>query len=121
MSRDDYETGQTLINPYIEIGRGQEPNPRSMAYVNVETFRECLGHLIRSRTENGPRVLDFPFYSVYGVVGNTVSGGGNSYSYINIGEPPVSRTLMGYLPEEILKQELPKTHKVFVESAEETS
>lgn len=109
MSRDDWETGETLFTPHIEIGKGIEPSPNDGASVNVNTFKKCLGKLILARNEPGPRTLKGPLYSVYGVIGRPVRiPGGNSY--INLNEPPVSRTLMGYLEEEILEKELPNTY-----------
>ena len=109
MSRDDYETRETLLNPFIEIGRGIEPSPDERAYVNVSTFKDCLRYLTPSRDERGPKTPDFPYFSIYGVVGFTVSGAGGAY--INIGEAPISRTLMGHLPERVLRLKLPKTYE----------
>lgn len=112
MSRDDWETGQRLITPHIEIGRGAEPFLTEMACVNVETFRGCLGHITPPTNQHGQAIPNYPFYSVFGVVGRSVAGGGGEYSYVNIGEPPISRTLMGYLEEKVLMEKLPKTHSV---------
>ena len=107
MSKDDWETSQTLITPHIEVGGGIDPPIK--AYVNVETFKECLGELTLARSERGPERPDYPFYSVYGVVSRPVRSAIDSY--VNIDEPPVSRTLMGYLAENILKDKLPNTYK----------
>lgn len=113
MSKDDFETSETLLSPYIEIGRGIEPSPNHHAYVNVSTFRDCLGHLIPPFTDSGPttlrRDLEEKTYCVYGVIGRIVASGGGR-AYLNIAEPPVSRTLMGFLSEDILKQNLPKVY-----------
>ena len=110
MSKDDYETGKTLITPYIEIGKWNEPSPNERAYVNVETFKKCLGKLIQVRDDKGPKTPNKPFYSIYGVVNRPVQSV-DGESYVNINEPPISRTLMGYLKEEVLKGKLPKTHR----------
>jgi len=109
MSRDDQETRETLLNPFIEIGRGVESRPIGRAEVNVETFKDCLRYLTPSRDEGGPKSPDFPFFSIYGVVGYTVSGAGGAY--LNLGEAPMSRTLMGHLSEKVLRQKLPKTYE----------
>lgn len=114
MSRDDYETGQTLITPHIEIGTGAEPSPIEMAYVNVETFRDCLGKLTPPSDVHGPNIPEYPFYSVFGVVARAV-GSLAGDSYVNIGEPPLSRTLMGFLEQRILAEKLPKTHGILME------
>jgi len=42
-------------------------------------------------------------------VGRTIAGAGRAY--LNIGEPPITRTLMGFLEEEVLKQNLPEVYK----------
>ena len=109
MSKDDWETGATLITPHIEIGKGREPSPKERVYINVDTFRECLGKLTLARNEQGPQTPDCSFYSVYGVVSRPV-GSMAGDSYVNIDEPPVSRTLMGYLEESILREKLPNTY-----------
>ncbi len=38
-------------------------------------------------------------------------GGGRAYAYVNIGEPPITRTLMGYIPGSVLEEKLPKLLK----------
>ena len=114
MSKDDWESGKTLITPHIEIGRGTDPSDR-MAYVNVDTFRDCLGELTLPRSEKGSQHPEVSFYSVYGVVSRSVRSVDGS-SYVNVDEPPVSRTLMGYLEESILKDKLPHTYKALRES-----
>jgi len=115
MSKDDYETGQTLITPHIEIGEGVEPSRNSLAYVNVDTFRGCLGELTLARSEQGPQQPESSFYSVYGVVSLPVRSVDGS-SYVNIDEPPVSRTLMGYLEESVLREKLPTTYQLLKRS-----
>lgn len=111
MSRDDYETSQTLITPHIEIGTGSESDPHSRAYVNVETFRKCLGKMTSPSNQHGPAIPNYPFYSIYGVVARSVASLAGD-SYVNIGEPPISRTLMGYLEEKILAEKLPRTFEI---------
>lgn len=111
MSRDDYETGKTLLNPFIEIGKGGEPHPRERAYVNVETFRGCLGNLMPPRDGRdgvGLRSPNFSFYSVYGVVSRPIRTATGDPS-VRVDEPPISRTLMGFVEESVLKHHLPKT------------
>jgi hypothetical protein len=113
MAKDDFETGKHLFNPYIEIGKGKWLNS-NLAYINVTTFKDCLEHLIPSFTaEKGETLFDEEtrkkIYSVYGTVGRTVITHGSSY--LNITEPPVSRTFMGFLLEEIVKRNLPHVHK----------
>jgi len=110
MSKDDWETGKTLMNPYIEIGKGLglESNPVLHVEVNVSTFGEIgLGKLLE-RTE--VRNLSCNVYSVYGVVRRTIIGGGRAWGYLNIDDPPISRTLMGFLSDEDLKKVLPNVH-----------
>ena len=114
MSKDDFETSKTLLNPYIEIGKGRESNPNNNAYVNVSTFEDCHKHLIMPFTDIGPTIfgdeLKEKIYSVYGVVGRTVITAG-AWAYLNIVEPPISRTLMGFLLEDIIKENLPNVYK----------
>jgi len=111
MSRDDYETNKTLITPHIEIGLGHESQPTLRAYVNVETFKDCLGKMTPPSNEHGPATTDYPFYSIYGVVARSVPSMAGD-SYVNIGEPPISRTLMGFLEESVLAENLPKTFEI---------
>lgn len=116
MSKEDYKTNQTLLNPYIEIGKGCESSPNSYIHLNVSTFKNCLAHLIPSFTDNGQRIFDEAteekkLYSVYGVVGKTVTNPNGASAYLNITEPPISRTLMGFLLEDILIQNLPEVHR----------
>ena len=106
MSKDDWETGNTLTTPHIEI----EGDTSRAACVNVDTFKGCLGKLTPARNEHGPQTPSYSFYSIYGVISRPV-GSPAGDSYVNIDEPPVSRTLMGYLEESILKEKLPNTHK----------
>ncbi|HTY44304.1 MAG TPA: hypothetical protein VMC80_03605 [Patescibacteria group bacterium] len=111
MSRDDCEKGGRLLNPFIEIGKGYDPH--TLFYVNVTTFGECMEHLIPTFTDHGPMMLDKKFYSIYGTVGRSVvspSGG----SYVNIAEPPISRTLMGFVLEMDLKNHLPNVHRALI-------
>jgi len=116
MSRDDWEDGKKLYSPFVEIGKGREPQSR--APVNASTFKPCLGHLRPvASPERGPLTPEKPFYSVYGVIGRTVISAGGG-SYLNISEPPLSRTLMGYILEEIVKEKLPRVHKI-LSAAEE--
>jgi hypothetical protein len=108
MSKDDWETGHTLITPHIEIEKGTDSS--YAAYVNVDTFKGCLGKLTLARNEYGSQRPDYPFYNIYGVVSRPV-GSPAGDSYVNIDEPPISRTLMGYLKEDILKEKLPNIFK----------
>ncbi len=115
MSRDDFETGKTILNPYIEIGRFIESNLNQHAYVNVSTFEGCLAHLIPPFTDKGPTTFSEKEseekYCIYGAVGRTIRGAGGTWAYLNIGEPPISRTLMGFLSGEILEQKLPRVYE----------
>jgi hypothetical protein len=112
MSKDDTEKGRCLLNPYIEIGKGRNPN--HYAWINVSTFKDCLEHLIPSfNAETGQTMFtdeeEEKLYSVYGTVGRTVLCPG--FAYLNISEPPVSRTFMGFLLEDVLAKNLPRVHK----------
>jgi len=109
MSKDDFETGEHLLNPYIEMGRDKEPAPDDMLHINVSTFEKCLSHLTPAFTDNGPQIPEVPFCSVYGVVGRTVAGHG--HASLNITESPLSRTLMGHLPASVLKDNLPEVYE----------
>lgn len=112
MSKEDWETSETLLNPYIEIGEGIESRPNFHARVNVSTFKGCLGHLKPPFTDRGPNmILENRIYCVYGVVGRTITGPSGSSAYLNVDEPPISRTLMGFLIEDVLKTYLPKVHR----------
>jgi len=117
MSRDDYETNKTLITPHIEIGLGHESQPTLRAYVNVETFRKCLGKMTPPTNDRGPVIPGQPFYSIYGVVARSVPSMAGD-SYVNIGEPPISRTLMGFLEQSVVEENLPRTFK-FLKHQEE--
>jgi hypothetical protein len=112
MSRDDKETSKRLTNPYIEISRDINGTSRSIG-INSSTFSLCLEHMIPAFRDNGPifpeTELGSEVYSIYGVVGRTIPGFGS----LNIGESPISRTLMGYLAGKILRKDLPKVHRLF--------
>ena len=117
MSRDDSETGEKLLNPYIKINIGVDGTDGASRGIgiNTSTFEPCLGYIVPSFRDNGPTSpeaeLGTKFYHIYGVVGKTVSGANGSWAYLNIAEPPVSRTLMGYLTDGVLKKHLPKIHE----------
>ncbi len=110
MSKDCVETKEKLLNPYIEICRGSEP-VRGVD-VNVSSFEDCAYLLLPTTTpEGGPKVLSEPFYSVWGVVGRQVAHKAHKLAYLNAAEPPVSRTLIGFLSEEDLKEKMPRTFR----------
>jgi hypothetical protein len=102
MSRDDFETEKKLFNPYIEIGMGGDPSPCDVVSINVSTFESASKRMLERRGNNQP---EGTFYSVWGVVGRTVTGPGGAY--LNIDEPPISRTLMGFILHEDLVKNLP--------------
>lgn len=115
MSRDDWETGDRLLNPFIEIGLGLGSTIFERANLNASTLEDCLGYLKPTRDINGPFVSTEVcqgerVYSVWGVVAHVPSNI-TGMSYVNIGEEPISRTLMGYLPESVLKEKLPTAYK----------
>jgi len=124
MSRDDYETGETLRTPHIEIGKGSEPYPRKMVPINVSTFETCFSFLIplrEGRDGIGLRSPQFSPYSVYGVVGRVASdGSGVGLGALNLHEPPLSRTLMGFLDESVLEKKLPNAYRILKEAEEES-
>ena len=112
MSRDCYETGVTLLTPHVEIElleKGRETI--TSAGVNASAFNNALAYLLPPASpERGPLIPDRPYYRIYGVVGRIVNNHG--WAYLNIAEPPISKTLMGYLTEEDFKRELPKTFEI---------
>ena len=115
MSKEDFEPKSTLLNPYIEIGKGLESIPNSHAYVNVSTFGERgLSNLMPPFTDKGPNVpkefLEGKIYCVYGVVGRSIVLKTGRGAYLDRIEPPISRTLMGFLSDDFLKEALPKVH-----------
>jgi len=110
MSRDDWEVGGRLSTPHIEIGK-RFKSINDCAAVNVSTFEECLGHIFPSATDKGPTDSKEKDYVVYGVVGRIVPTMGRAYGYLNIAEETVSRTLMGFLPANVLKEKLPKVYE----------
>lgn len=102
MSKDDFEMLETLLNPYIEINKSF----RSLrAYINVSTFGKCLGYLIPPFTDKGPTLQNSEekTYCIYGVVGRTFVEDVDK-AYLNVEEDPISKTLMGFLSEDILKK-----------------
>jgi len=113
MSRDDFETGRTLVTPHIEIGVGRHIGT-SLVYVNVDTFVPCLEFMENFRPDNDPRIPPKYLCSVYGVVGRSVSSRSGG-CYLNIDEPPLSRTLMGYISRLDIKERLPGVYE-FLES-----
>ena len=99
-----------MITPHIEIGKVYDGE--ILAHVNVSTFEHCLEHLEYPFTDRGPTSLvrrEDTTYSIYGVVGRMVisQAGG---CFLNIVEPPISRTLIGYVSEEVLREHLPNVY-----------
>ena len=108
MQKEDFETGKTLLNPYVEIKRMRDNE--WIFHINVSTFGKCLEHLMPPFTESEPNLLEESDFVVYGSVGRTVvNSEGNAYLKIN--EPTISRTLMGFLSEKIVKEKLPEVYK----------
>ena len=62
----------------------------------------------------GPLIPDEPYCRVYGAVGRIVNT--HKWAYLNINEPPISRTLMGYITERDLGDKLPKTFAMLKET-----
>jgi len=120
MSKDDFVTNEKLLNPYIEIAKYYDSNTNNHTYINVSTFEDCLSHLIPPFVGNEPTAQKRGkrLFAVYGVVGRTVKGIGGGFAYLNISERPISRTLMGYLTKDSLKEKLPTIHKGLTEKLE---
>ncbi len=113
MSRDCSETGRTLLTPHIELDLIDNFNIQGSAGINVSAFEKALGFVLPTISyEYGPLPRPNRHYLVYGVVGRIVNN--HQWSYLNIGEPAISRTLMGYITENTLKKELPKTFESFI-------
>ena len=114
MSRDCYETGRKLITPHVEIDliNARKGRIRS-AYVNVSAFEGALAHISPSSDpQMGPLTPKEDFYcEIYGAVGRIVNN--HQWPYLNITEPSISRTLMGYLTMDNFRRELPKTFESF--------
>jgi len=112
MSRDCRETGRTLVTPHVELELIINHMLVGSAGVNVSAFEKALGFVLpTSSYEFGPLPKPKTHYLIYGVVGRIVNT--HQWPYLNIGEPAISRTLMGYVTEEIIKKELPKTFEEF--------
>jgi len=108
MSRDCWETSKTLVTPHVEIEFIKDYKLVGSAGVNVSAFEDALTSVLPASTrEKGPMITKEPHYLIYGVVGRIVNNHG--WAYLNISEPPISRTLMGYLTKENLEKTLPKT------------
>ncbi len=107
MSKTDCVTKQRLLNPYIEIGLGFEPSPYSCLHINVSTFEKSSAFLLPLSLEPTAKQAD-KIYSVYAVVDQTPYHG--SGGYLRESDVPVSRTLMGFLLKDKLKEKLPKLH-----------
>lgn len=107
MPKTDCVTKQRLLNPHIEIGLGFEPSPYSCLHINVSTFEKGSVFLLPLSLEPTANNAD-KIYSVYAVVDQTPYYG--SGGYLEENNVPVSRTLMGFLLEDKLKENLPKLH-----------
>ena len=106
MSRDDCENKGNLITPHIEIGEGCDPGPLDMLGMNTSTFAECLRHVVPENQRGDGEV-----YAVHGVVGRNVAS--PSGAYLNSTDPAVSRTLMGYLTMDVVRDKLPNVFSIF--------
>ena len=112
MSRICSETDGTLITPHVELELFVNYKMVDSAAVNVSAFEKALDSLLpASSHEMGPIITKDPHCLVYGVVGRIVNTHG--WAYLNIAEPPISRTLMGYITGDVLKKELPRTFEDF--------
>lgn len=111
MSKDDFVTGERLLNPYIEVERYLSDNETNSIHVNVSTFEKGLSHLIPSFIDNEPTIQrkGERLFAVYGVVGRTVQS--PTGAYLNVTERPISKTLMGYLHGRNLKEYLPTIYR----------
>ncbi|MFA4960711.1 MAG: hypothetical protein WC548_03535 [Candidatus Pacearchaeota archaeon] len=114
MSKLDCETCEYLLPVYIEFGFGREPH--RLVCVNTATFESCFSRLtppLIDNKPNCPQEQKTNFCSVYGTVGRTVITG-DSFAYVNGNEPPISRTLMGYIPSKTLEEKLPSAFEDLV-------
>lgn len=107
MLKSDCVTKQRLLNPYIEIGPGFDPGTFSCLHINVLTFKSASEFLLPLSSEPEARNAD-KAYSVYAVVDQTPYRG--SGGYLEEHYASLSRTLMGFLLEDPLKENLPRLH-----------
>ena len=113
MSRDDHEVGGRLYSPFVELERvSRDKSNKLVLAVNASTFEPCLEDLKPTRTPNGPEWIDEPHCLIYGVVGFTVTSDPAGGNYLNITEPALSRTLMGYVTDPTLKKNLPNLYRL---------
>ena len=121
MTANDYETDESIINPYIVLTSLKE-NHQGGVFLNTETFRDCQREIIHPlefcRRVEPPEMDDVSkFYRVEAVVGeyNDILpvGLGTSLATVSFMRPERSRTLLGYLEEEVVKENLPKSFESF--------
>ncbi len=115
MTAVDCETGKNIINPYILISKGGLG-----VLLNTETFGECQLYLIHPLDRDKYALLfkEKKCYQVDAVVGeyNGLLPGETSpipiprfVNTVSICRPERSKTLLGFLSEDVVEENLPKT------------
>ncbi|MDD5012304.1 MAG: hypothetical protein PHQ66_01505 [Candidatus Nanoarchaeia archaeon] len=111
---DDYETGKPLATPHIEIEDDIETidgKRQLIARINSTTFQKAI-----QKINLIPLIYNEDFskergYKIYGVIGRIIPKSADwTVGYIT---PALSRTLLGMISKEDLKQYLPKVNKCF--------
>jgi len=113
MTAQDYETREGLINPYIVVSK---PGKGSV-FLNTQSFRNCQDSLIHPLDDVRltPLLDSQKYYLVEAVVGeyNGAIPGDNPVKVlirtVSIGRRERSRTLLGYLDEDTIRVNLPRS------------
>ncbi len=105
MTAVDHETGRDIINPYIAINH---PKKDLRVFLNTSSFESCQDCLISPFDFDRLNRKDAPkLYMVHAVVGEY-----NDYIHtVSLCRPARSESLLGYLDEEVMRRNLPRTFK----------
>lgn len=112
MTAVDHENGKSIINPYIQIQKYSGDG--TGCFLNTLTFGDCQDELIHPLDRKiGELKEDKKLYVVEAVVGeyngSPLPGIPIQLKTVSLIRHERSRTLLGYLAEDIVKKNLPNT------------
>ncbi|MDO8509135.1 MAG: hypothetical protein Q7S27_05630 [Nanoarchaeota archaeon] len=119
MTLIDHQTGRDIISPYFLIG--EEIN----FAINTETFRECQNWLVIEKNDRSKPISDFgrgllgllntETIPVFAAIGDYNDFSYGAYQSVSVTKPIKYSKLIGTIPMEILKREIPKVYNSIIE------
>ena len=111
MTGVDHENGRHLINPFIAVGKVGSP---VSYYINTSTFGDCQDEIMHPLDRYQDALEEQGKLYVVDTVVGEYNGSpihdsfSNMLKTVSITRQPRSRTLLGYLPEDVVKKQLPR-------------